>query len=90
MTPARKNTLAAVNRERNRQEKIHSQTLASLALSPAEKLTLLAEEFGEVAKEVCEQMQGKGDVLLLHAELVQTAACCVAWCESLGLKGGAS
>lgn len=40
-------------------------------------LAILAEEFGEVAKDVVERRPG------LRTELIQTAAVCVAWIECL-------
>lgn len=51
--------------------------------SNPEKLVVLAEEFGEVSKEVCEQLNGKYDPFNLRAELIQVAAVCVAWIEAL-------
>jgi NTP pyrophosphatase (non-canonical NTP hydrolase) len=72
----------AIFEERRRQEFLKSQgkfpwTCADAA--PASmKLAVLAEEFGEVAKEVCDQRWD-----LLRDELVQVAAVCVAWLESM-------
>ena len=43
-------------------------------------LTILAEEFGEVAREVYEN---KEDTTSLQSELVQVAAVAVAWLEAL-------
>ena len=45
-------------------------------------LTILAEEFGEVAKALLESDDG------LANELLQTAAVCVAWLESLERQHG--
>ncbi len=59
------------------------------ALLPAEKLTVLAEEFGEVARVVAEALttvtarRAGPDVEHLREELVQLAACCVGWVEQL-------
>ncbi len=69
--------------ERCRQETLKDEgkfpwPLADAAPSPAEKLAVLAEEFGEVAKAVCE-----GGRENLREELVPVAACCVAWLESM-------
>lgn len=54
-----------------------------------EKLSVLIEEVGEVAREIL-TMQGRrhardaaGTVEALRAELVQVAAVCVAWIEAL-------
>ncbi len=76
-----------VTSERYRQEDLKAGgkfpwTLADAAPSSAEKLAVLAEEFGEVAKAVCE-----GDRENLREELVQVAACCVAWLDSLRCNG---
>lgn len=50
-------------------------------------LSILGEEFGEVAHAVCEQLQDEyGDDELrenLEIELVQVASVCVAWIECL-------
>lgn len=61
-------------------------------ITNAEKLAVLAEEFGEVSKEVVEEIihndrgdadNAKIDRSRLRRELVQVAAVCVAWCEAL-------
>jgi hypothetical protein len=58
-------------------------------LSPAEKLTVCSEEFGEVARVVCESLTHTGvratplDTEHLREELIQLATCCVAWVEEL-------
>lgn len=62
------------------------------AITNAEKLAVLAEEFGEAACEVTEEIIGRdrGDVThadksveRLRKELVQVAAVCVAWVEAI-------
>ena len=72
-------------------------TCAAKAVSNAEKLAVLAEEFGEAAKEVVEEtiarsrrstFDGGGDLVEaaranLRTELIQVAAVAVAWAESL-------
>lgn len=60
-------------------------TLADNEISDAERLTVVAEEFGEVAHEVNETIgdHAKLDRAKLRAELVQLAAVCVAWIENL-------
>jgi hypothetical protein len=67
-------------KERWRQDRKHG---AARVLNPTARLAILAEEFGEVAKEVMERVDGNGDAARLRAELVQTAACAVAWIEQL-------
>ena len=51
--------------------------------SPIEWLPILAEEFGEVAKAICEIQQENSDLENYRQELIQTAAVCVAMIESL-------
>ncbi len=62
-------------------------TCADVGPSHFEKLAVLAEEFGEVAKEISEtigfQQGGKYRNSRIRTELVQVAACCVAWINSL-------
>lgn len=48
-----------------------------------EWLAILAEEFGEVAKEAVEGHFAQRDNSNLKVELVQTAAVCVAWLEAI-------
>lgn len=50
-------------------------------------LGILAEEFGELAKEVNEVHFRTGNKTHLEAELVQTSAVCVAMLESLWRNG---
>ena len=47
-------------------------------VSKADKLSVLAEEFGEVARAINDD-----DPANLKEELVQVAACCLAWLEAL-------
>lgn len=51
--------------------------------SGVEWLAILAEEFGEVAKEAVEGHFAQRDNSNLKVELVQTAAVCVAWLEAI-------
>ena len=82
--------LEKVYAERIRQEHLKSAgrfayTCADSEMTNPEKLAVLAEEFGEVAHEVNEAI-GPGrklDSEKLKAELIQTAAVCVAWAESI-------
>ena len=73
--------------ERLRQEELNKEGKFSHTCADAapdtEKLAILAEEFGEVAKEVCERLNRPADRFALYTELIQTAAVCVAWCERL-------
>lgn len=82
--------LADVNRERNRQDDLvragrFPATCASKKLTDPQKLAVLVEEVGEVARAVLElgklanDQHGKD----LRKELIQVAAVAVAWAESL-------
>lgn len=81
---------AAIDIERRLQEKYlaagkFAYTCASNEMTPAEKLSVLAEEYGEAAHEVNEGI-GSGrsvNVDKLRSELIQIAAVAVAWIESL-------
>ena len=69
--------------ERCRQEHLHIQgnipfTCVSPIVSCAEKLAVLTEEIGEVARAVQER-----DKINLREELIQVAAVAVAWAVSL-------
>jgi hypothetical protein len=72
----------AIDAERFRQETLKLEGkfkyTCAYKLVPECKLAILAEEFGEVARAVCEN-----DNANLCEELVQVAAVCVAWLESL-------
>jgi NTP pyrophosphatase (non-canonical NTP hydrolase) len=83
--------LSEVNQERHRQEQLREEgrfahTCAGDGLSNPEKLVVLAEEFGEVARAVLEHGKLASDVHGndLRKELCQVAAVAVAWMESLG------
>lgn len=82
--------------ERYRQKRLMSEgkfdrdmAAPSSELPPAAKLTVLAEEFGEVARHVADDIakpvpRGPGIARdALREELIQLAACCVAWVEEL-------
>jgi NTP pyrophosphatase (non-canonical NTP hydrolase) len=73
--------------DRYRDEGRFAYTCASPELSAIEKLTIVAEEFGEVAHEVNEGIGPNREVNVekLRKELIQTAAVAVAWVESLGV-----
>lgn len=90
--------------ERERQEVLRKEgkfkfTCASREMSNAEKLCILAEEFGEVAKEVTEECillskpmsleryaETKATKKLMREELIQVASVCLAWCEALDVE----
>lgn len=83
--------LVEVLRERRRQEELRRRgkfphTCAAREIGPADKLAVLAEEFGEVARHVCEHAidPARLDRMKLRKELVEVAAVAVAWAESLG------
>lgn len=90
----RMHVLRDVHRERLRQEQRKAEgrfefTCADDGLTNAEKLAILVEEVGEVAREVLTQ-EGRrlardtvGTKEALRAELVQVAAVAVAWIEVL-------
>lgn len=76
--------LVSVELERQRQDNLLEQgvipwNLTDPLVAPGAKLGVLMEELGEVAKEVNED----GDEKALYTELVQVAACAVAWAEAL-------
>lgn len=92
--------LCWVNRERHRQECLKAQGKFPWSCADqidpdsgreillAEKLAVLAEEFGEVAEIVCKlgAKRAEADTVslkMLRDELVQVAAVAVAWAESL-------
>jgi hypothetical protein len=86
-----------VVRERERQEVLRRSgkflwTCADPDVSSVKKLAVLAEEFGETARAATEEMialdkgrpgEAAGARLLLREELVQVAAVCLAWLESM-------
>lgn len=89
-----------IQHERERQMKLKADgkfahTCADLDIEDMERLPILAEEFGEVSKEVMEQIinvrwrQNWGDEekgvnkTRLRKELIQIAACAVAWIEAI-------
>ena len=97
---ARCRAVTTIIKERERQEELKAQgkfpwscgdtvTLNEIGLLrsiiPSEKLAVLAEEFGEVSREVCEGLAKQRPVNedRLRAELTQVAAVCLAWLESL-------
>lgn len=53
------------------------------------RLAILGEEFGEVAREVCDAHVRPIDRNRLRAELVQLAAVAVAWVEAIDGQGSA-
>lgn len=85
--------LIHVARERARQETkcadmsdkgFDWKTCASPWMSEGNKLAVLMEEVGEVAREVCEaRAEARDPGSNLHTELIQVAAVAVAWAEGL-------
>lgn len=86
--------LSAVAAERGRQDTRKAKgrfafICADKELSPDAKFVILAEEFGEVAREVNvisgrrAPRDAEGTDKALYAELTQVAAVAVAWMESL-------
>lgn len=87
--------LSLVNKERYRQYDLIQQGKFEWACNavdmpcrynepnPFTKLAVLAEEFGEVSQIVCRHINGPLEVAELKKELIQVAAVCVAWAESL-------
>lgn len=73
--------LESVKTERMRQD----AKWGPQAHSDTNWLPILAEEFGEAAKEVCEITFRPGPLteFCLETELIQTAAVCVAWVENI-------
>lgn len=81
----RQSAIDAILKERARQERLKRQgkfpwtcATTNALVSRADKLTVLAEEFGEVARAICD-----GDDANLRDELTQVAAVCLAFLESL-------
>jgi hypothetical protein len=86
--------MGLLDAERERQEQLRKEgrflfTLADTAIKDTEKLTVVLREMGEVACAV-NVLGDKREVLLaqqnkahLREELIQVAACAVAWAESL-------
>ena len=72
--------LEAIIAERSRQEKLHGSNsiVAQDPFLPPNALSILAEEFGEVAQAINER-----DWPNLEEELIQVASVCVAWSESI-------
>lgn len=80
--------LADVVNERERQERKFGpdRTCASPRMTNLECLAVLAEEFGEVSRAVCEREWGGKGLDELRAELIQVAAVAVAWVEGLDVE----
>lgn len=69
--------------ERGRQEHLRAsgkfkETCASASMPASEKYVVLGEEVGEIAQAILHD-----DTANLREELIQVAAVCVAWLESL-------
>lgn len=85
--------LCDVANERDRQERKCAQkraegqewrTCADPEMSDEVKLAVLVEEVGEVSRELCDaRAERRPPDPNLRVELIQVAAICVAWAESL-------
>lgn len=77
--------MRAVTIERGRQEtQWPGRTCADDGFSDAFRLSILMEEVGEVATEVCEaERDAENRDEAMFEEAVQVAAVAVAWCEHL-------
>lgn len=73
--------------ERRRQDELHG--VSNAENGPAEWLTVLAEEFGEAAKEACEMRYRPTERARqrLRKELIETASVAVAWVERIDKAG---
>lgn len=70
------NTLEAIGIERARQvRKYGPRSMSGTELTSLERLAVLVEEVGEVARGVMDEKPGLWD------ELVQVAACAISWLE---------
>lgn len=68
-----------ISAERMRQSVKHpGQTIADDTTDPYKKLAILLEEVGEVARAMLD-----GKPIEMRTELLEVAACCVGWLESL-------
>lgn len=77
----------AIDRERLRQETLKAEgkfryTLADPQMGAFERIACLTEELGEVARASLGEARLAEDGGDVTEELVQLAACCVAWLES--------
>jgi len=89
MRPTTREALGMVALERARQERLKADgkfpaTCADAWMTPSEKLAVLVEEVGEVARHLCDAHQPNNlNTQGLRDELTQVAAVAVAWLESL-------
>ena len=86
-----RDVMMLVLKERRRQEQLKKEgkfyfDCGEKAVSHIRKLAVLSEEFGEVAKLICDLDSSVKPTFTteeLRKELIQVAAVCVAWVESL-------
>ena len=81
----RAETIALINAERTRQDKLHGKQ----SYDPLGWLPILIEEAGEVSRAVCDGRYtfcGVYDLAQLRQELVHVAAVAVAWIEDIDRK----
>ncbi len=80
----RENALAAIKLERQRQTELWGNQWTPGKISPPEKLSILLEEVGEIARELNDSPPKKVEQYpRLYEELVQVGALAVAWLESM-------
>lgn len=79
-TRAQADIFIAIIDERNRQDKKHGEGSMRRCTDNI-RLAIVTEEVGEVARAIIE-----GDGENLREELVQVAACAVAWLEAIDAK----
>lgn len=68
----------AIIKERERQEQLHPGQTLGHPIEPPLAITILLEEVGECARAVLER-----DKEQLKKELIEVAACCTAWLETM-------
>jgi hypothetical protein len=90
VSAAQMDILFSIGKERGRQDVLKAEgkfsRTCSDKMSEPERLAVLAEEFGEVARHVAEGLatgNNEAEVAGLEKELIQVAAVCVAWVEGL-------
>ncbi|WP_001021128.1 hypothetical protein [Leptospira interrogans] len=74
-----------IRQERLQQTDLIPYTAASINVTNYQKIAILAEEVGEISKVLNDYHKTDADQLSsdLKLELIQAAAVCVAWLESL-------
>lgn len=77
-----------IAKERKRQNQKWGRSPGSWNVSTSHKINVLVEEVGEVAKALQEfdEYDPESDPRSVYDELIQVAAVCVQWLESMGVK----